>query len=282
MRFDPDAGETIEECIDLEGNPALDQDWPAYKLKYVDEQGNEQQMELPMTFADFAATEGRFRKQFRTAPPDTWNEDMVPLHEFLDLDEEDREGRYPYIWGVNRKNQLMRILCSEEMVRSCEERRSFWRQLKGIAGELDKVDVEALVTRTKQEMAARLSSTLLSLAASGDVANLGDQLSAAPVPGNGAGSHPGGGNGAAAPDYEPVWIETPECTACDECTEIAPGIFAYNEEGKAEVINPKGGSYKDIVRAAEKCTAGCLHPGTPWNPNEKEIDKLIQRAEKYQ
>jgi pyruvate-ferredoxin/flavodoxin oxidoreductase len=167
------------------------------------------------------------------------------------------------------------------MVRSCEERRTFWRQLKGIAGELNKVDVEALVEQTKREMAARLSSTLLSLAASGDAAALSDQLASNPAPDNGAGAATGS-NGAAAPDYEPVWIETHECTACDECTTIAPGVFRYNEEGKAEVIDPKGGSYKDIVRAAEKCTAGCLHPGTPWNRNEKEIDKWIKRAEKYQ
>ncbi len=280
LRFDPDAGETIEACLDLEGNPALDRDWPGYRLRYLDENGKEGELELPMTFADFAATEGRFRKQFRMAPPETWGAEMVPLHEFLDLEEDEREGRYPYIWGTDARNRLVRLLCSEEMVRSCEERRTFWRQLKGLAGELNKVDVDALVERTKQEMAVRLSSTLLSLAASGDAASLSDQLAAAPVPGNGAGT--GGGNGAAAPDYEPVWIETPECTACDECTTIAPGIFAYNDEGKAEVVNPKGGSYKDIVRAAEKCTAGCLHPGTPWNLNEKEIDKWIQRAEKYQ
>ena len=31
-------------------------------------------MELPMTFADFAITEVRFRKHFRMAPPDTWND----------------------------------------------------------------------------------------------------------------------------------------------------------------------------------------------------------------
>ena len=281
LRFDPDAGETIEECVSLEGNPALENDWPSYRLKYLNEAGQEQQMELPMTFADFAATEGRFRKQFRVAPPETWGEEMAPLHEFLDLDEAEREGRYPYIWGTDKQNRLIRILCSGEMVRACEERRGFWRQLKGIAGELNKVDVEALVERTKQEMAARLSSTLLSLAASGDMAGLGDRLAASPVPGNGAGDS-GGGNGAAPPDYEPVWIDTPECTACDECTTIAPAVFAYNDEGKAEVINPRGASYRDIVRAAEKCTAGCLHPGTPWNPKEKGIEQWIQRAEKYQ
>ncbi|HKJ89648.1 MAG TPA: 2-oxoacid:acceptor oxidoreductase family protein, partial [Oceanipulchritudo sp.] len=59
MRFDPDAGDSWEECIDLEGNPSIDEDWPAYNLDYVDEEGNKQSMELPMTFADFAVEEAR-------------------------------------------------------------------------------------------------------------------------------------------------------------------------------------------------------------------------------
>ena len=83
-------------------------------------------------------------------------------------------------------------------------------------------------------------------------------------------------------EYEPVWVETPECTACDECTDLAPKTFQYNEQKQAIVINPQGSAYRDIVKAAEKCTAGCLHPGTPWNTNEKDAEKLMQRAEKYQ
>jgi pyruvate-ferredoxin/flavodoxin oxidoreductase len=281
MRFDPDAGVTIEECLELEGNPAMEQDWPDYALNFVDESGKECSMKLPMTFADFAATEGRFRKQFRIAPPDTWSDEMAPLHEYLDMDEDDRQESFPYIWGVDGKNRLIRIICSAEMVLACEERRSFWHQLKGIAGELNLVDVDSLVQQAKVEMANRLSSTLLSLAASGDAGALTDGFSTETmaVPG---GNGSAGGNGAEAPDYEPVWIETPECTACDECTEIAPKTFVYNDDKLATVSNPKGGSYKDIVRAAEKCTAGCLHPGTPWNMAEKDIDKLIKRAEKYQ
>jgi len=280
MKYNPDEGETFEECIDLEGNPAIDQDWPTYTLKYVDEKGNEESMELPMTFADFAATEGRFRKQFRVAPRDAWNDDMVRLDEFLEMEEEDRDGLFPYVWGVNAKNQLIRILCSEEMARSAEERLGFWKQLRGIAGELDKVDIDAVVNQAKAEMAQRLSSTLLSLSSSGDVSALADTVSAGAAPA----AAPGGGNGAssATGDYEAVWVETPECTACDECTDLAPKIFAYNADKQVEVVNPQGGSYKDIVKAAEKCTAGCIHPGTPWNMNEKGIDKLIKRADKYQ
>ena len=88
----------------------------------------------------------------------------------------------------------------------------------------------------------------------------------------------GGGNGA---DYDPVWIETPECTACDECINLAPKAFAYNDQKLAIVINPKGAKFADIVKAAEKCTAGCTHPGTPWNPAEPGLDKLKARAAKF-
>ena len=48
------------------------------------------------------------------------------------------------------------------------------------------------------------------------------------------------------------------------------------------VINPKAGTYEEIVKAAEKCTAGAIHPGTPFNPREANLEKLIKRAEKYQ
>ena len=276
FRYDPDAGTTFEECCDLEGNPSMDDDWPMYKLNYLDEKGKEAKLEVPMTFADFALTEGRFRKHFRKAPAETWNDDMVQIHEFLKLDEDDRDGQFPYIWALDGKNRLMRVLVSQEIVRSCQERLDFWHQLKSLAGVDQVIDVEAIASQAKAEMAQQLTASLLSLATGGDVSALGDLAASA-----GGQMAAGGGSGAAA-DYEPVWIETPECTACDECTDINPKIFKYNDEKLAIVVDPKGGSYKDIVKAAEKCTAGCLHPGTPWNSNEKDIDKLVKRAEKYQ
>ncbi len=278
LKFDPDAGETLEECLDIEGNPDLDEDWPSYGLKYLDEKGGEQSLEVPMTFADFAVTEARFRKHFRKAPPETWNDNMLPLHEFLDLQAEDREGRFPFIWGVDQKNRLMRVLVSAELVRSCEERRQFWRQLKSLAGQYKRVDVAAMVEQAKRDMAQKLTASLLAMATGGGFGKLSD-LPPLPSPGgNGQGALAQGGSGG----WEPVWVDTPECTACDECMKINPKIFAYNGEKKTIILDPKGGPYKDIVKAAEKCTAGCIHPGTPWNPVEKDVDKLLQRAQKYQ
>ncbi|TNF95096.1 MAG: pyruvate ferredoxin oxidoreductase [Gammaproteobacteria bacterium] len=281
FRYDPDAGTTFDECCDLEGNPAIEEDWPSYSLKYTDEDGKEDAMELPMTFADFALTEGRFRKHFRKVPQDAWNDEMVPLTEFLELDEDEQEDQFPYIWGVDGKNRLMRVLVSAEIVNSCKERLGFWQQLKSLARMDEKlVDIDAVALQAKADMAQKLSSTLLSLASSGDLSTLTEGTVSGG--GKGTGAVAGAGTGIAPADWEPVWIETPECTACDECTDLNPNIFAYNDDEQAYVLDPKGGPYKDIVKAAEKCTAGCIHPGTPFNPNEKGVDKLIKRAEKYQ
>ena len=279
FKFDPDAGTTFEECSSIKGNPAINDDWPRYKIDYVDEKGKPGQLEVPLTFADFAVTEGRFRKQFRQAPPETWNDDMVQLHLFLDLDEDEREGKYPYIWGVDAKNHLTRILVAEPMVLSCEERRQFWHQLRSIAGEdvKTKVDAKAIADQAKAEMAQSLAANLLAMSGSDASALVSSVTSGVAATVTATATAP-----TTPDDYEPVWLESPECTACDECINIAPGIFRYNDDKLAVVANPQGGTFEDIVKSAEKCTAAAIRPGTPWNSKEKNLEKLIKRAEKFQ
>jgi pyruvate-ferredoxin/flavodoxin oxidoreductase len=270
FRFDPDAGVTFSECVSLEGNPDLDGEWPTYTLKYKDEAGQQKTMDLPMTFADFAATEARFGKQFRKAPPETWKDDMLPLADFLQLDRDDREGKFPYIWAVDGKNRMMRLLVSEDLARSSEERLNFWRQLKDVAG-IDRAaagDNEAVAEQVRAELIAKITA---SLGISG-----GDMVSA-----SSATVAVAGAPAANADGFEPCWVDSPECTACDECLKLAPKVFAYNGDKKTIVLNPKGAKFIDIVKAAEKCTAGCIHPGTPWNSAEPGLDKLMTRAAKY-
>lgn len=233
-----------------------------------------------MTFADFAVGEARFRKHFRVAPADSWNADMLPVAEFVELPDSDREGKYPFIWAVNKKNRLVRALLSEELVRSVEERLDFWRTLKGLAGLTSKVDAEQIANEVRAETAQTLAKNLLSML-SGGAGSL-EALAEPPAPAPPAESVSTTEVDVIANGYDPVWIDQGECTACDECMGINPQIFQYDAGKRAYVKNPKGGPFKDIVRAAEKCTASCIHPGTPADPNEKGLEKLVQRAEKYQ
>ncbi len=281
--YNPDKGKTPEECFSLEGNPALEDLWPTYTLAYK-EFRREKTMEVPMTFADFAITEARFRKHFRKAPPDTWNENMVPLHEFIELAEDDREGKYPYIWVVDRKQQLGRLIVGKPMVQSTEERRDFWIMLRAMAGvAAAKVAEEGVEDRVRQEVVGRIAQGLMKLASGtngGNGHSATAALSALAIAGATPVAAPAGGDEGGG-EYMAPWIETEECTACDECIKINPKMFAYNEKKKAYLKDPNAGPYKDLVRAAELCTAGVIHPGLPRDRKEKDVDKLIQRGQAF-
>jgi len=279
FRFNPDKGKTAAECFDLDGNPAINQDWPSYKLTYA-EGLREKTMDLPMTFADFAVTEVRFRKHFRMAAVDTWNENMLPLAEFLDLALDDREGKFPFIWTVDKQNKLGRLIVDKIMVESCEERRDFWIMLRSIAG-VDKpiTPAEDLESKLRQEIVSKISAGLMQL--------VGQDGMAAPVAGvspivqSGINQALGQQGVLGDGNYMAPWIDSEECTACDECININPNIFVYDENGKTIIKDPLGGPYRDLVKAAEKCTAQVIHPGLPKDSSEKDMDKWIKRGEKF-
>lgn len=281
FKYNPDEGVKVHEALDLSGNPAKDKVWPSYELKYL-ENGHEKTMEVPMTFADFAITEARFRKHFRNAPRNTWNDKMILLTDFLEMNEDEREGLFPYIWAVDKKNQLTRVLIAKTIVDSCEERRDFWIMLRDLSEEktVERQDKD-LESKIRSEVVNKMAQKLMKIAggSGGLIPEINteptEQSKAEPVLEKSEDPAPTSGGG-----MKP-WLESDECTSCDECINLNPQIFAYNEDKKAYIKDPKGGPYKDLVMAAEKCTARVIHPGLPSDKSEKDIDKWIKRAEKY-
>ena len=275
FKYNPDKGVKTEDCFDLGGNPAIDQLFPTYQLKYL-ENGREKSMEVAMTFADFAITEGRFRKHFRKVPRDAWNDNMIVLADFIELDADDREGKFPFIWAVDRKQRLNRVLVAKPIVESCEERKDFWIMLRGLAGVEtknveDPVDIESKI---RAEVVGNIAKGLMKMAGGngeGIVELATSESTPEPTPDKVQ------SNG----DYMAPWLETDECTSCDECTKLNSKIFEYNNDKKAFIKNPDGGPYQDLVKAAEKCTARVIHPGLPADRSEKDIDKWIKRGEKF-
>ncbi len=274
FKYNPDHGVKAAEAFDLSGNPALDQLWPKYKLKYL-ENGREKSMEVTMTFADFAITEGRFRKHFRKVPRDAWNDNMIPLVDFIELEEEEREGKFPYIWAVDRKQRLSRVLVAKKIVESCEERRDFWIMLRDMAGvETEKVEEVDLESKIRAEVVGKIAQGLLKLAGDEGMGILDLTMD---KPAEAADEE----KAESTSDHLAPWIETESCTSCDECVNLNPNIFAYNSDNKAYIKNPEGGPYEDLVKAAEKCTARVIHPGLPADRSIKDIEKWIKRGEKY-
>lgn len=342
VTFDPDAGPQFADCLSLDGNPALDQAWPTYTLQYLGEDGAEYEMELPLTTADWAATESRFRQHFREVKADVDETSLVPFADFLKLEADAREGRTPFIWTVTRERKLRRLDCSLEMVRLAEERQHFWSQLKQMAGlevgdavratvagefEADyqakaavlKAEYEAKVAELQvsypQQIARRLAEGLLARASSSSaVAELLASLPPVAVPSAAApaaaaaatasvavATPPAAAAAAAAsaPDaaaaepgaaaeeeesdaleLEP-YIDSIRCTSCNECTNINSRLFAYNADKQAYIKDAGAGTFAQLVTAAERCPVAIIHPGTPLNPKEKDLEKWVKRAEKF-
>ena len=66
-----------------------------------------------------------------------------------------------------------------------------------------------------------------------------------------------------APPSDEPYIETPRCSTCNECTQINPRMFAYDENQQARIVDASAGSYRELVEAAESCQVAIIHPGKP-------------------
>jgi len=330
--YDPDAGESFAECLDLTGNPSLDEAWPVYDVEYLDHEGGTQRLEVPMTVADWAATEGRFSKHFGPLPDDTVEGELMPFHEYVAASRAERAGRTPFIHAIDNGRRLQRLQVSEEVVDLATDRLLLWSQLREMAGlevsdtarsvveaELEerfqerfealKAEYEAKLAHLRatypQIIARRLAEGLLNGGGHGPAAGNGNSgASALALTGIQASSGPvvpvapvavpastvGGG---AAPAARPLsesngnvvatgpYIESELCTSCDECMNINKRLFSYNQNKQAQIKDARAGTYKELVMAAERCTARIIRPGTPLNPAEPGLDKWIKRAEAF-
>jgi ferredoxin len=77
------------------------------------------------------------------------------------------------------------------------------------------------------------------------------------------------------------YIDSELCTTCDDCTNINSRLFSYDDNKQAYIADASAGTFAQLVQAAEKCPVEIIHPGTPLNPKEKQLEKWIKRAEPF-
>ncbi len=240
---DPDEGAMH---FDLTGNPDVDALWSTQMLQYVDDAGAVQLKEVPLTPADFAVGETRFRKQFRPFPP-AMDEGALPVDQYVALEPEDREGRTPFIWTVDGDRHLVRMLVGEGIVDLVEERRRNWvmlQQLAGLGARRADAERAAEIARLEAQLAEATEARETSL---DDIARAMSELAAsataapAPlaIPGlTGAGAGPATaaptqagagqtGSPSSASDA-PVRLDPEDiakCTDCKTCWQEVPELF---------------------------------------------------------
>jgi ferredoxin len=314
---DPDRGDHAAERIRFAGNPQADKNWPVEKLEYRNADGEVTEMDLAFTFADYALLMPALHEHFRMVPAGFESDDLVPVDQYLDSDENLVEHAVPFVWAIDDQDVLIRIVVSRALIFACRDRLNYWHSLQELAG-IQNFYVEEAIDRIIEEQREAIDAereqllkeheeqleSARSEAAGEAMGQLVDVLMGADLSGMVAGDSQLATMPAAAPEqtevpaeqdaveaepeaeeeaeeelsFDEPWLDTAMCTTCDDCMGINKMMFVYNDDKQAIIKDAKAGPFADMVAAAEICPAKCIHPGKPLDPNEPGLDDLIARA----
>ncbi len=318
FHIDPAAGDSAEACMDFSGNPQAEIDWPIHPFQYRDDNDSLVTTEIAFTFADYALLISGLRDHFRLIPPECDSDALAPVANYLSMDADESYELIPFIWVVDGNSMLHRLVISRELILECLDRRNYWRTLQELSGVRNQY-VETAVRKTREQAEIELEAErkrlsdehaqeveLVRTQAAGEAMqrltdvlldmDLSAPFSRFPTTSDAVQPPPAAKEEvAAAPEEEPEiapdeeeqlsfdepWIDTMLCTSCNDCLNINPILFIYNENKQAELGDVSAGTYAQLVEAAEICPANCIHPGKPTNPNEEGLEELILRAAPY-
>ncbi len=320
MAYRPESNHFASHQIDLLHNPDPEGGLVSEELpvKSANETGS---IVSGSTVAAFLAMDPERRNTLEILPTGYENSDLIPLHEYLSQTKESLSGKIPFLWMVDEENRLIRAAVPFSWVQKSRHRLEYWAFLQSLAGinkdqvqnaieeaksawETEKqVEIEslksALLEKYEKERSAFLEQAIFRmlngmLGEKGDIEMALTEMSQTELPPKKEEAKPeekatvlqaekpkAAEKEEAAPVIEEAWVESEDCTSCQDCVDALPSVFKYNKNKQAYVHDPKGGTFAQIVKAAEKCPARCIHPGVPQNKNEPSLEKWIKRAEKF-
>ncbi|MEJ2721563.1 MAG: hypothetical protein P8181_10570 [bacterium] len=307
LMYDPAQGDTLVARSSIAENPQLERAWPAETFIYQNPLQDERRTELEFTPADFLLCDVRLAGHFWRVPPTMWHQDMVPLADFLLLDEETADTKVPYVNAVGIDNDVERVAMTRVVVSFVRRCGSFWRQVQELGGvnnsfaeralqeekgrleEEKQTEVEAVEAQYETQLNRNVGDLTREI-----IQRIVDQIAS----GGGLGSTAAEGRGAAAvsaPEAAPAPAEAPEAEA--EAPEPVEAEEEEEEEGvsfddayidsplcsscnECTNLNSRMFAYNDNIQAYIKDPAA-VHPGKPKNPDEPGLEELIKRGEKY-
>jgi len=231
--YDPRRSADLHQRFSLDGNPDVGKDWTTGTIEYV-EDGATKLMRNPLTPADFALSEGRFKKQFRPLAAAAAG---LPVHEYIELSAGERAAKTPFVWSVDDQKNLIKLEVSQTLIHLVQERRKNWRTLQSLSGlDVEKLDaghhleLETLRRQYNEAMDARESSidsiarAMSELAASSNAPANGlasaltlDRGAPAPV------AAPAAANGSAPISLAEA--DVANCTNCKTCYQEMGELF---------------------------------------------------------
>jgi hypothetical protein len=271
--YDPSAGSDWASRFSLADNPQPEADWPLHELVFEDLERNRVAEKTAFTLIDFIACDARYAGHFAKVPRAAWSTGMAPVSECLGPETPGVPATLPALFMVNGEDRLEKAIVDDRLLREARRCRAMWRSLQELGG-IGNSHAARAPERERQKLAEAAAQA----------------ASAAPAPAAAATPAPAAApaGAASAPPAEPEkppsdepYIETPRCSSCDECVQLNPRMFAYDENKQARIVDPTAGTYRQLVEAAESCQVAVIHPGKPRNPNEPGLEELLKRAEAF-
>ncbi len=281
--YDPAAGSDWASRFGIGDNPRADIDWPVYGTWYEDEDLQKISLDVAFTFVEFVACDPRYAVHFARVPRSDWDDDMMPVTEYLERETDAVPDRVPYILMADESNVIHRIVVDDQVVHAARRCREMWHSLQELGG-INSSHARKLLDkereRWEQEKERELAElrSQLEQGASQAAPAVKPAETAEPAPAEAATVEEAA---VEEPPSDEAYIETPRCTTCDECTQINGKMFAYDDNKQAYIADIDAGSYRQLVEAAESCQVSIIHPGKPRNPDEPNLEDLVQRAEPF-
>ena len=161
---DPSRGTTLRERFSLEGNPDIGKTWTTSTIEYIGDNGELKLMDTPLTPAEFALGEVRFKKQFKKLAADA-EITATPIAEYVEMSLAEREGHVPFVYATDADKRLIKVACSEAIVSLVEDRKRLWQTLQYLAGQHEdqmtgeyRKEVDALKAQYEEVLQLRESS----------------------------------------------------------------------------------------------------------------------------
>lgn len=264
--YDAAAGDNWATRFALENNRDRESDWALDAFEYADDDLQRLRVPVAFTYADFALADRRYARHFARVPRARWCPAMLPAAEWLALPDERQSEHVPYVWAVDGDDRLQRVIVDQKLMQAARRCLLLWRRLQEHAGINDSHAAALLARERAAWEASRPAAAPAPAAAAAPAATAETPAAAAEA--------------AAAPKDE-AWIETARCPSCNECQNINPQMFAYNDNKQAYIKDIDAGTYRQLVEAAEACQVAIIHPGKPRNPNEPGLAELIERAKPF-
>jgi len=267
--YDPSAGSDWATRLCVEGNPKLEDDWPAHDFAYEDGSLQASSETIAFTLADFMAMDDRFFGHYAVVPFNYPGDALIPVPAALQADVSGLPDQLPCVTLVDENDQVQRAIIDDRTLVEVRRCLTMWHSLQELGG-IHNSHADRLLAKERKAQAATalpVAEVPLSTAVNLDIAVTSPVSEPEPVAEEGHGDDP--------------YIESARCTTCNECTNLNNRMFAYNAEKQAYIADPDAGTFRQLVEAAEGCQVSIIHPGKPRNPREPGLEDLIKRASAF-